>query len=86
MDPTLWQLAQPILAGQLRHALTVAAGALIARGALQSDQRGAFVTIGLGVASWAVGAGWSWWQKRGQAKVAADVAQFKAMLNGRKSG
>lgn len=74
---TLWPVLQPILAGQLRHLLTVAAGMLIAKGALQSEQSGAFVQIGLGLASWVVAAGWSWWQKDGQAKVVAQLAKLK---------
>ena len=77
MDPTLWQIAQPILAGQLRHVLTVGAGMLIAKGAIQADQQGAFIEIGLGLATWAVGAGWSWWQKSGQALVAAQLARLR---------
>lgn len=78
MDPTLWQMAQPIIAGQLRHVLTGLAGALVTKGALQSDQQGAFITIGLGIASYAAGAAWSWWQKYGQAAVKAQLAKLKA--------
>lgn len=75
----LWTLLQPILAGQLRHILTLAAGALIARGAIESDQSGAFVQIGLGIASWAAVAGWSWWQKDGQSRVLAQLAKMHRM-------
>ena len=73
---TLWMMLQPVLAGQLRHLLTVAAGVLIAKGALQSDQSGAFVQISVGVVTWVVSAGWSWWQKEGQAKLLAAVAKM----------
>lgn len=69
--PTLWAMAKPILAGQLRHSLTVAAGAAIAHGALQADQQDAFIQIGMGVAGWAAVAAWSWWNGVGKARVAA---------------
>jgi hypothetical protein len=72
---SLWPMLQPILAGQLRHFLTLLAGALIAKGALQSDQSGAFVEIGIGLAGWAAAAVWSWWQKEGQAKILAALAK-----------
>ena len=70
-------LLKAFLAGQLRHVLTVVSGALIAKGALQTDQQGAFIQIGLGCASWAAVAVWSWWQKNGQAAVAAELAKLK---------
>ena len=70
-------LLKAFLAGQLRHALTVASGALIAAGVIQADQQGAFIQIGIGCASWAVVAVWSWWQKKGQALLAAELAKLK---------
>jgi hypothetical protein len=73
---SLWPMLQPILAGQLRHFLTLLAGALIAKGALQSDQSGAFVEIGIGLAGWAAAAVWSWWQKEGQARLLAALAKI----------
>src|ERR1700737_3197876 len=78
---TLWTMLHPVLAGQLRHILTVAAGVLIAKGALQSDQSGAFVQIGVGLATWAVGAGWSWWQKEGQLRMVAMLAKMKPVAS-----
>lgn len=52
------------IAGQLRHILTGAAGALVTAGALQADQVEAFAAIGAGLVAYAIGAGWSWYQKR----------------------
>lgn len=79
MDPTIWQMAQPIIAGQLRHFLTGIAGVLVTKGAIQSDQQGAFIDIAMGVAAYLVGAAWSWWQKSGQAYVSAELARLKNM-------
>jgi hypothetical protein len=58
-----WDFWKPIIAGQLRHGLTLAAGALVADGVIHSDQQGAFVQIGLAVLTYVAGAAWSWWQK-----------------------
>jgi len=73
---SLWPMLQPILAGQLRHFLTLLAGMLVARGALEGDQSGAFVQIGAGLAGWAAMAAWSWWQKDGQARMLAALARL----------
>jgi hypothetical protein len=62
---------QAILAGLARHALTGVAGSLVTVGAIQSGQKEQFLTIASGIVVWAVGFAWSWWQKSGQAKVAA---------------
>lgn len=80
MDPTIWEMAKPIIAGQLRHALTGVAGVLITKGALEGSQSDAFVSIGLGLASYAAGAGWSWWQKSGQAMVTAQLGRLKSRV------
>jgi opacity protein-like surface antigen len=76
---TLWPILQPILAGQLRHFATVAAGALIANGAIDSADENAFVKIVAGIGMWAIIAGWSWYQKVGQAKLLALVARAPAV-------
>jgi hypothetical protein len=68
MNQALFDLLKPYLAGQLRHALTVLAGALITKGALASSDANAFVTIASGLVVWGIGAGWSLLQKRGQAQ------------------
>lgn len=80
MDPTLWDMAKPIIAGQVRHALTGVAGVLVAKGALQSDQSGAFVTISLGLATYVAGALWSSWQKDGQAAVRAKLDALRSRV------
>lgn len=77
MDQTLFELFKPYLAGQLRHILTVLAGVLIAKGALSPADQGPFVTIASGIAFYVIGAGWSWWQKSGQAQALA--AKDKAL-------
>lgn len=56
-------LIKPILASTVRHALTTAAGALVADGLIQSSQTDDFVGAGLFLA----GVAWAWWQKYGQA-------------------
>jgi hypothetical protein len=57
-----------------RHVLTGIAGSLVTVGAIHPGaDESSFVTIGSGIAVWAVGAGWSWWQKTGQQQVAAAL-------------
>jgi hypothetical protein len=63
----------PILAGMARHVLTTAGGALVAGGYMESSETSAFVGGGMVV----LGVLWSWWQKRGQAMVAAELAKLK---------
>jgi hypothetical protein len=63
---------QPILAGVVRHGLTSLGGALVAGGYMDSSDTTAFVGGGMVVA----GVLWSWWQKRGQAKVLAIIAKM----------
>lgn len=69
MDDTM----KTILAGMVRHALTTAGGMLVAGGYMESSQTGAFVGGGMVLA----GIAWSWWQKRGQAVVQAELAKLK---------
>lgn len=63
---------KPILAGMVRHLLTTAGGALVAGGYIQSSDEAAFIGGGMVLA----GIIWSWWQKRGQAKVLAIIAKM----------
>lgn len=70
MDST----TQSIVAGIVRHALTTGAGMLVAHGYIQSSQTEQVV----GAAMVLIGVGWSWWQKSGQAAVAAELAKLKA--------
>lgn len=82
MDPTtLWMMAKPILAGQLRHALGIAFGYLLAKGALQSDQQSGFIEIGMSLAGWAVVAGWSWWNGAGKARAGALLQKMTGTDN-----
>lgn len=52
-----------VIAGQLRHVLTVAAGALVTAGALDASQSESFVVIGSGFVLWGISAAWSYYQK-----------------------
>lgn len=63
-----------ILAGIVRHLVTTGAGVLVAHGYIQSSQTEQVV----GAVMVLVGIGWSWWQKRGQAAVAADLDKLMA--------
>src|ERR1700680_3982330 len=62
-----------ILASLARHALTTFAGGLAAHGYIMSSDTEQFVGAAL------VGAGlvWSWWQKEGQADIAAAFDHLK---------
>lgn len=53
-----------VLAGQLRHVLTIAAGSLVTVGAIDSSQTESFVAIGSGIVLWCATAAWSYWQKK----------------------
>jgi hypothetical protein len=68
------EVLKPILAGLARHALTSLGGYLVASGAISSSQVDTFVGAGLMIA----GVLWSWWQKVGQAKVAALLQHLTA--------
>jgi hypothetical protein len=64
---------KPILAGMVRHLLTTAGGALVAGGYMQSSDMAGFVGGGMLIA----GIAWSWWNKRGQSLVQAELAKLK---------
>lgn len=64
-----------------RHFLTTSGGWLAAHGYLGSTTTEQFVGAGMIVA----GIGWSWWQKQGQAAVAADLARFKMLVSSRQA-
>lgn len=70
-----WDFLKPIVAGQVRHFATVAAGCLIGVGALDKNDENSFVSIAVGVIMWAIVALWSWWQKVGQDKARAFFAK-----------
>jgi hypothetical protein len=77
MDSTTTSFLETVIAGQVRHVLTGVAGGLVAHGALTADQSNSFVQIGAGLALYGVGAGWSWWQKNGQALVKARLDKLR---------
>jgi hypothetical protein len=68
MDDT----TKTIVAGMIRHGLTMLGGALVAKGYMDSGSTAAFVGGGMAL----VGVIWSWWQKDGQAKTVAILAKM----------
>lgn len=68
------ELVKPLLAGAARHALTTFGGSLATAGIIQANGVSEFVGAGMCLA----GIGWSWWQKVGQAKVAALLKKLTA--------
>ena len=56
---TMWELAKPIVAGQLRTALAGLAGTLAAVGAIKGADAPAFVSITSGIVIYAVPVVWS---------------------------
>lgn len=65
---------QTLVAAALRHALTTAAGSLVAHGYIMGSEQEQFIGGGMLIA----GLIWSWYQKRGQAMVADELARMKA--------
>lgn len=53
-----------VVAGVVRHALTGAAGAMVAAGMIQTKQQAEVIDIGLAVALWGFGVWWSAIQKK----------------------
>lgn len=70
MNPDL----QTVAALLLRHALGTGAGALAAHGYISSSATEQVVAVGMMLA----GAAWSWWQKRGQALLLAEVQELRS--------
>jgi len=64
----------------IRHAVTFIAGALVAAGAVQPSLESQFITIGVGIATWAVGVALSWWQKQGQVRLQVRLAAELARI------
>lgn len=62
MDTTAF--VRSVIAGQIRHVLTLAAGSLVTLGLLDTGQTENFVVIGTGIVVGLVGVGWSYVQKR----------------------
>lgn len=82
-NSSFYDIAKPIVAGQVRHVLTGIGAVLTAKGALDPGVTGQFVEIFSGFAMYLIGAGWSWWQKIGQARVLADVVRFQDLIKGK---
>ena len=67
-------LQKLVIGGVARHVLTAIAGSLVAAGAIHSgSEQTQFVSIGCGVALWAAGIAWSWWNKQGHAALMSQV-------------
>lgn len=73
MDMTFWK---PVIAGQVRHFVGIAAGALLGVGAISSSQGAQFTEIASGIVMWALVAVWSWWQHSGQAQASAMLRKL----------
>ena len=71
MDDT----TKTILAGVIRHGLTLVGGSLVSAGYMQSSDTATFVGGGMAI----VGIAWSWWQKRGEAKALGILAKMHAV-------
>lgn len=70
-------LLKAFVAGQVRHSLTVVAGALMAHGAFATaGDQSQFVQVGSGIVMWAIVGLWSWWQKSGQEQVRAALKRI----------
>ena len=79
MDSETTTILQTTVAGLVRHAMTVAAGALVTAGLIHSgtDQT-SFVDVGSGIIVGGLGLLWSWWQKVGHQRVVDEVSRLKA--------
>jgi hypothetical protein len=73
-------LKGPVLAGQVRHLMTMIAGSLVTLGALQSSQQNEFISIGFGIVMWLVAAIWSWSQKDGVVWLEAEKKRLEMLL------
>jgi hypothetical protein len=67
-----------VLGGIARHVLTGAAGFLVAAGALAPNEQNQFIGMGVGIALWAAGVAWSWWQKNGHAELLTKLKRTGA--------
>src|ERR1700722_12793610 len=77
MDPTTSSMVTAIILGQVRAVLTGVAGTLIGLGAIQSDQKEAFIQIVSGIVMYVVGALWSAYQKKGIAGILKDLESLR---------
>jgi hypothetical protein len=77
---TLWEMAKPIVAGQIRTAMAGVAGGLATAGAIQGDQKTAFVSMSTGIILYIIPAAWSWWEKVGKVQIIAMMAKSKPVV------
>jgi hypothetical protein len=82
MDDETTGLVKQVAGGMIRHALTTFGGMLVAAGIIDNTEVSAFVGAGMCLA----GIAWSWWQKRGQAAIIADLKRFRDMILDEKKG
>jgi hypothetical protein len=73
-------LKGPVLAGQVRHLVSMLAGVLVGVGALQSSQQNEFISIGVGIVMWFFAAVWSWAQKGGVVWLQSERARLEKLL------
>ena len=74
VDDSFWR---PVIAGWIRHVLSGVGMYLVGIGALPKNDEVNFENIGVGLAMFGIAAGWSWWNKVGQAKVRALLKSAK---------
>jgi hypothetical protein len=78
---TIWVMAQPIIAGQIRTVVATGAGALVVDGAIAPSDEASAIKIGTGIVLWAIPAAWSWWEKVGKTKLIAQMAKAPAIVS-----
>ena len=78
MDPATQELVKAFGGSIARHAATAAGVWLAGHQLLASSDESSFINMAAGILLAAAGMGWSWWQKSGQAQVAAELAKWKA--------
>lgn len=78
MDDMTKQILTTAAGSVVRHAMTTAAGALVTDGLVQAGDSDSFVKIGSGILMGLGALGLSWWNKSGQAQVAAMLKKMTA--------
>jgi hypothetical protein len=78
MDDMTKQILTTAAGSVVRHGLTTAAGALVTDGLIESGDSAGFVKIGTGIVMGVGALALSWWQKSGQAQVAAALKKLTA--------
>jgi hypothetical protein len=79
LDPQTKAFVKDVALGQLRSYLIAGGTMLGTYGVLTtSEQKSQFVTVGVGVATAAFGAAWSWWEKTGKPQMQARMVEIAA--------